>query len=124
MSKNIIVAGGISGALAVILGAFGAHALRDQLTADQLRVFQTGVEYQFYHSITILIAGILAGQLQSKWFRFAAYSFIAGILLFSGSLYIMTLTTVTGLGIITPLGGLLFVAGWLSLAGGAISGRK
>lgn len=124
MNKNIIVAGGISGALAVILGAFGAHALRDQLSADQLRVFHTGVEYQFYHSFAILIAGILYGQAQTKWFRFAAYGFIAGILLFSGSLYIMTLTTMTGIGIITPLGGLLFVAGWLCLVGGTLSGSK
>lgn len=115
-----MTAGAVFAALAVILGAFGAHALKSILPADQLQVFETGVRYQFYHSIGLFIAGILAQSVAEKQVRLASTFFITGILLFSGSLYAMTLLSTKGIslgpvGILTPIGGLFFILGWVLL---------
>jgi len=108
----------ISGAVSVILGAFGAHTLREQLSAEALQVFETGVRYQFFHTIALFICGILADRFLT--YR-AAKFFVAGIILFSGSLYLLSARSLLGiegwtwLGPITPIGGLMLILGWVSL---------
>jgi len=109
------------GALGVLLGAFGAHALRQRLTPELLRAFETGVLYHFLHALAL---GLVALALTTKRFptgalTFSGWLFIAGVVLFSGSLYALALSGVKGLGAITPIGGICFVAGWVSLAVGA-----
>lgn len=95
--------------LAVVLGAFGAHALKNRLTPDMLAVFETGVKYQIYHALALLLLAALRGPNKAAW------CFSAGIVIFSGSLYILALTGVRKWGAVTPIGGLLFLAGWLIL---------
>ncbi len=108
------------GALAVGLGAFGAHGLEATLTANgRLETYETAVKHQFYHSLALLLTGILMLNLNSDYFLWTAWSFIIGTLIFSGSLYILSLTNVTWLGAITPIGGLAFILGWIFLALGA-----
>ncbi len=96
--------------LDVALGAFGAHGLKDRLTPELLAVFETGVRYQAYHALGLLMIAALRGPDKAAW------CFLGGIVLFSGSLYALALTGVRWLGAITPVGGLLFLAGWLLLA--------
>lgn len=128
MYKPAITAGAIFAALAVILGAFGAHALKEVLQPDQLQTFETAVKYQFYHSFALLATGIIFSSFPFRQIRLASTFFIIGILLFSGSLYALTLLKMNGqvglggVGIITPIGGLFFIAGWLMLLWGV--GRK
>jgi uncharacterized membrane protein YgdD (TMEM256/DUF423 family) len=116
----------IFGASAVIIGAFGAHSLKNQLssgliTQEQLNGFDTGVKYQMYHTLALLALFILKQQFQNKFLNFSWYFFVGGIILFSGSLYLLTTRNLYNadclkmLGPITPIGGLLFVAGWLML---------
>jgi uncharacterized membrane protein YgdD (TMEM256/DUF423 family) len=114
--KKILLAGTVLMALAVLLGAFGAHALKKSLSPEMLAVYTTGVEYQFYHSLGLLLIGLVGFHLPSKWVRWSGALLIAGIVLFSGSLYVISLTGIKGLGIITPVGGISFVAGWICLA--------
>jgi len=109
-------AGAIGLALGIGLGAFGAHSLREHLSGEMLAVFETGVKYQMYHSIALLIVAALADR--GRFFRYAGMSYIAGIILFSGSLYAVALTGVAGLGMVTPFGGLSFLAGHLFLLAG------
>lgn len=114
----------LSGFLAVAFGAFGAHALRDRMSPDMLQVFQTGVTYQMYHALALLAVGILLAQFSSQgatWLTAAGWLFVAGTVLFSGSLYLLSLTGTTWLGAITPLGGAAFLLGWLGLAIGVWS---
>jgi uncharacterized membrane protein YgdD (TMEM256/DUF423 family) len=121
MNPTIIAKGGICGALAVILGAFGAHALRDLLSEEQLRVFHTAVEYQFYHSLALIAVGVVYEKFQNRWIRYSGYAFFIGIILFSGSLYLLTaFTSLSYFGIITPIGGLCFIAGWSCLTIGVL----
>jgi uncharacterized membrane protein YgdD (TMEM256/DUF423 family) len=101
--------------LSVILGAFGAHALKDHLTAHMLQNWQTGVHYQMIHGIAILITALLMSRLESKWLVRAIRVFAFGIVFFSGSLYIMALTGTLWFGAITPIGGVLFILGWIYL---------
>jgi uncharacterized membrane protein YgdD (TMEM256/DUF423 family) len=104
------------GALAVVLGAFGAHSLKDTLTASgKLDVYQTAVTYHFYHVFALIATGVLMEIMPIRKFRFAAWFFLIGILLFSGSLYLICLTNISKLGIITPIGGVFFIAGWVTL---------
>jgi uncharacterized membrane protein YgdD (TMEM256/DUF423 family) len=115
--KHIIMLAGLSGAFAVGLGAFGAHGLSDILTkTGRTETYQTAVSYHFYHSIALLFLGILA-LIKPEWksLKFSAWSFILGILIFSGSLYILSLSGVTWWGAITPLGGVGFIFGWMGL---------
>ncbi len=121
MDRVFISIGAISGLLAVAAGAFGAHALRDRLSADMLQVFQTGVTYQMYHALALVGVGILLGRFSvdgSVWLSGAGWLFLAGTILFSGSLYLLSLSGTTWLGAITPLGGVAFLLGWLGLAVG------
>lgn len=116
--KNILVITGISGALAVGLGAFGAHGLEPLLIQNgRLDTFETAVSYHFYHTLGLLGLGILA-LIKPDWkgLSLAAWGMFLGILVFSGSLYILCLTGITWLGAITPIGGVGFILGWLALA--------
>ncbi len=117
MSQFFFSAGAILAAIGVTLGAFGAHALQARLTADRLGTFETGVRYQMYHSIGLLAAGLAIGHWStSSWPIIAGWLFLAGIILFSGSLYLLVFTDRRWLGAITPLGGIAFIAGWICLA--------
>lgn len=109
--------GTVASGLAVMLGAFGAHALKDRLDAEDLEVFKTGVQYQMYHGLALLITGILLKSKPSPNLANAALSFLFGILFFSGSLYIITIGKLTHadfrwIGPVTPIGGLGFIIGW------------
>lgn len=121
MYKTALSFGAAFAGLGVILGAFGAHALKQVLAADQLQIFETGVRYQMYHAFALLVAGILFSSFPFTQVKLASLFFIIGIVLFSGSLYAMTLLKAKGevglggIGIITPIGGLFFILGWLML---------
>lgn len=122
MHRGFIITASVLGAIAVILGAFGAHGLKQILPLESVATFETGVRYQFYHVFALLATGVLFEKYPGKWIKYAGYAFVAGIILFSGSLYLLTLLKatntvgLTGLGIITPFGGLFFIAGWIFLA--------
>ncbi|PTB96501.1 DUF423 domain-containing protein [Marivirga lumbricoides] len=117
MHKLFIIIGAISGAISVILGAFGAHALQDALTATgRLDTYETAVKYQMYHSLALILLGILFAQFDHKLLTYSGYSFLAGIVIFSGSLYLLCATGVTKLGAITPIGGLFLIAAWVLMA--------
>jgi len=111
-----LVAGAFLALLAVMAGAFGAHGLRGLVSDRGLEVFQTAVTYQMYHSIALVLLALLSGQgLPRKWLGWSAGFFLAGILLFSGSLYLLVLTDIRWIGPITPLGGMSFMVGWALL---------
>ena len=121
MHRGFLITAAVIGALSVVLGAFGAHALKKYVSMEAVGTFETGVRYQFYHCFALFLVAILHGQFPGKWMSWSGYSFIIGILLFSGSLYALTALDATQqvglrkLGIITPFGGLFFIAGWLFL---------
>jgi uncharacterized membrane protein YgdD (TMEM256/DUF423 family) len=115
-NRNILFLGAIIMALAVLLGAFGAHALKSSLSPEMLAIYKTGVEYQFYHAMGLLVIGLTGFHSDSKWLRRSGLLLAVGILLFSGSLYIIALTGIKVIGAITPIGGVSFVAGWICLA--------
>jgi uncharacterized membrane protein YgdD (TMEM256/DUF423 family) len=114
--------GAISALLAVAAGAFGAHALRERLAADRLAVFETAARYQMYHALALLVAGWAVARWPGGAAVAAGWLFVAGTLVFSGSLYLLTLTGARWLGAITPLGGLAFILGWAALAWAALRG--
>lgn len=111
-----LLAGSLYGLLGVLLGAFGAHAMRARLSPDMLRVWETAVQYQFWHALALLAVGLLAARLAGAWLNAAGIAFALGVLIFSGSLYALALTGMRVLGAITPFGGLLLIAGWVCLA--------
>lgn len=116
MHKLFLIIVSISGMVSVALGAFGAHALKAKLTADgTLDTFQTAVQYQFYHTLALLGIALLLTKHESQWLNYAGYSMSFGILIFSGSLYILCFTGIKWLGAITPIGGTLFILGWFFL---------
>ncbi|MFM2225732.1 MAG: hypothetical protein RJA07_1934 [Bacteroidota bacterium] len=114
--KQVLLIACILGALSVALGAFAAHGLKKMVDAYYLEIFEKGVKYQFYHTFAILTIGILVNQFSNTNFNLPVYLFLAGIFFFSGSLYLMTFTQPKWLGPITPIGGLCFIAGWLTMA--------
>lgn len=115
--KRYVLITALSGFLAVAFGAFGAHGLKQKLSADMLAVYQTGVQYHFYHTFALFGVALLMLQLpQSTALRWSALLFCVGILIFSGSLYVLAVTGIRWLGAITPLGGVAFLAGWILLA--------
>jgi len=117
MNRNFLIAGALLAATAVICGAFGAHFLKTRLTIESLQTFETAVRYQFYHAFALLIAGMLYKDFASGLLKWAGYFFGTGILLFSGSLYVLCgVQNMRWIGAITPLGGLCFITGWLLLA--------
>ena len=119
MTRFLITTGAVGAGLSVALGAFAAHALKSRLPAEMLAVFQTGVQYQFYHSLGLILVGILIQRYQgSSLLTASGLLMAAGILLFSGSLYVLSTTGLRSLGLITPIGGVAFIAAWLLLAVG------
>ena len=126
MHKTFLIWAALLGALAVILGAFGAHKLKELVPPETVSTFQTGVTYQFYHVFALLAVGILYAHVPGPQLVWAGRLFLIGILLFSGSLYVLTLLKATdtvglrGIGAITPIGGLAFIAGWVMLLLGVL----
>ena len=117
MDRNFLLIGAVLGFLGVAIGAFGAHGLRARLTPEMLAVFEVGVRYQMYHVFAVLIvAATMAHVGPVRLLIVAGWSFVAGILIFSGSLYALALTGTTTFGAITPIGGLGFLVGWACLA--------
>ncbi len=124
MNKTFLITAACLGAFSVVLGAFGAHALKGLLNADTFQVFETAVRYQFYHVFALLASGVLFQTFNNKWILWSGRLFIAGIIFFSGSLYVLTYFLATGndamkwIGAFTPVGGLCFIAGWVCMATG------
>jgi uncharacterized membrane protein YgdD (TMEM256/DUF423 family) len=120
MHKPFIKTAALLGALSVMLGAFAAHGLKQVLSPDNLQIFETAVRYQFYHVFALLAVGILYKEFPGKFMQWAGRLFIAGIILFSGSLYLLCYVKhnalpLNWLGAITPFGGVAFIAGWVML---------
>jgi len=123
MSSGWFGIGAIAGAIGVGLGAFGAHGLKSRVDADLLAVFETGVRYHMFHALALLAVGWAATRWPGAWVSASGWLFLVGIVVFSGSLYVMTLTGARWLGAITPLGGVAFISGWIALAVAALKGR-
>jgi uncharacterized membrane protein YgdD (TMEM256/DUF423 family) len=115
MLRGFLMLAAFFGFTGVGLGAFAAHGLKNRLTPEYLAIFHTGVTYQLVHALALFGVALLASQIQGRLVAWAGASFTLGILLFSGSLYLLTLTGISKLGIITPFGGLAFLIGWLCL---------
>jgi uncharacterized membrane protein YgdD (TMEM256/DUF423 family) len=121
MHKVYLVIGTVLAGLSVVLGAFGAHGLKQIVPPETVATYQTGVQYQIYHAFALILVGILFERFPNNFVNYAGMFFIAGIVLFSGSLYLlaslkaMNKVGVSGVGIITPIGGLLFIVGWVLL---------
>jgi len=115
MFRGFLMLAAFFGFTGVALGAFAAHGLKNSLSAEYLAIFHTGVMYQLIHALALLAVALLAMQIPGRLMTWAGISFVVGMVLFSGSLYLLTMTGVTRLGIITPFGGLAFLVGWLLL---------
>jgi len=115
MDRTFLFIGALAGFLGVAFGAFGAHGLRNRLSPDMLAVFETAVRYQMYHALALLLTAALAARSDGWLVSMAGWAFTAGLLLFSGSLYVLALTGITMFGAITPLGGIAFLIGWACL---------
>ena len=119
--KIAFIFAGLAGAIGVVLGAFGAHALRGSIEPRLMETFQTAVQYQLIHALALLMVSLTMGWLgQSLSFEISAYAFMVGIILFSGSLYGLVLTEMGWLGPVTPIGGLCLIVGWLALLVGGL----
>lgn len=116
MERLFLMIGALSGAISVAAGAFGAHALRARLEPRQLEVFETAARYQMYHALALMAVAWAASRWPGDLIAASGWLFVAGTILFSGSLYAMTFTGIRALGAITPIGGVCFIAGWLCLA--------
>ncbi len=119
-ARTFLVLGAAFAALAVAIGAFGAHALRERLAPDAIAIYQTGVQYHFWHALGLLAVGLVDGRKSSAgaWVGAAGWLLAAGIVLFSGSLYALALGAPRAIGMLTPLGGIAFIGGWAALAVG------
>lgn len=117
MAKTYLIIAALSGLLAVMIGAFGAHGLKARLSVDMMAVYQTGVQYHFYHTLALLFIGLLSlNYPQVSLLNWSAGMMVVGIIIFSGSLYVLSISGIKWLGAITPLGGTAFIIGWLLLA--------
>ena len=121
--QKFFIFGSVLGGLGVAAGAFGAHGLRARLSPEMLAVFETGVRYHLIHALALLAVVWAATRWESRAIVAAGWLFLVGIVLFSGSLYVLTLSGIRGFGAITPLGGVALILGWLFLAWGAWRGR-
>ena len=120
-AKLFLAFGCLNALLAVMLGAFGAHGLKTRVTENMLAVYQTGAQYHFYHALGLIVVGLVVMQMPpSIWFKAAGWLMLTGILLFSGSLYVLGVTQLRWLGAVTPFGGTAFIFAWLSLFIGII----
>jgi uncharacterized membrane protein YgdD (TMEM256/DUF423 family) len=123
--RTSLLSGALFGLLGVALGAFGAHALKDMLSASgRLDTYELAVRYQFYHAFALLAVGILQHYMISKYLKIGSIFFLSGTLLFSGSLYLLCFTNSTAFAMATPFGGVLLIFGWVFLAVGIFSGKK
>lgn len=113
--KDFLTLGALFSGTGVVLGAFGAHFLKARLSQDMLAVFEVGVRYQIYHGLALCLLGALGHVASNKWMHYSGWSFLAGSLIFSGSLYILALTGIRAFGAVTPVGGLLLIIGWFFL---------
>jgi len=126
MNKTFLITAAIIGALSVALGAFGAHGLKDKLNEYTLGIFETAVRYQFYHVFALLTVGLLFQSYNNGWMLWSGRLFIAGMILFCGSLYLLTYfiannnESMKWLGAVTPFGGLCFIAGWICMVPGIL----
>lgn len=116
MQRTFLLIGALAGLVGVAFGAFGAHGLRGQLSPEMLTVFETGVRYQMYHALALMLAAAIMDRVPGRAIVAAGWLFAAGIVLFSGSLYLLAVTGITVLGAITPVGGVAFLLGWACLA--------
>lgn len=125
MRRLFLFFGSLFGGLGVVLGAFGAHALKARVTADLVATFETGVRYQMYHALALLVVASVAERRPTDGLlRAGGWLFVVGTLLFSGSLYVLTLTGIRWLGAITPVGGTAFIIGWFCVAVAALRARE
>ena len=122
MERAFFALGALSALISVAAGAFGAHALRERLAPDMLAVFETGARYQMYHALGLVAVAWAVARWPGSTAPLAGWLFVAGTVLFCGSLYLLTLSGQRWLGAITPLGGLAFIAGWAALAWAALRG--
>ena len=123
MQKTILLIASALGAVAVMLGAFGAHSFKSILEANgTLETFNTAVKYHFFHTLAMILVALLMDKYASKLLEYSAISMLAGIVLFSGSLYILALSGVTKWGVVAPFGGLAFIVGWVLLFAGVYKG--
>ena len=119
MAKCYLALGCINAMLVVIIGAFAAHGLKARLTVENMAIFQTGVQYHFYHAVGLILLGLIALQIPiSPYLRWSGWLMLVGIILFSGSLYTLSVTNIRWLGMITPFGGIAFILAWLLLSVG------
>ncbi|MCH8276354.1 MAG: DUF423 domain-containing protein [Bacteroidetes bacterium] len=116
MNRCFMIIGAVAGAVAVGLGAFGTHGLKDQISVEMLHVYQTGVEYLIIHAVVLLVTGWIGGGLPQRMIRASGIAFIVGMVLFSGSLLMLATTGLRALGAVAPVGGAAFITGWLLLA--------
>lgn len=123
MTSGWFAAGALLAGAGVGLGAFGAHGLKSKISADMLAVFEVGVRYQVYHALALLAVSWATTRWPGNWVNASGWLFLVGILLFSGSLYVMTFTGQKWLGAVTPLGGVCFILGWVFLAVAAGRGQ-
>lgn len=123
MDRRFLLLGALSAFAAVAAGAFGAHALREHLSPELLAVYETGARYQMYHAFGLIAVALVSAEAPQRLTAAAGWCFVWGTLLFSGSLYLLALTGITWLGAVTPLGGVLFLAGWACLAGAALRSK-
>lgn len=115
-SRFFLISGSLSAFISIAAGAFGAHLLKTHLSAEMLSVFETAVRYQMYHALALCIVAVVIRTHPGKWGHTAGWLFILGTVLFSGSLYVLSMTGIRWLGAITPLGGVAFLLGWVGLA--------
>lgn len=120
--RTFVILAAVLGFVGVALGAFGAHGLRGRVSPEDLEIFETGVRYQMYHVLALLAVGWLSGRYPGTALVVAGWLMTAGIVVFSGSLYVLVLSGVRWLGAVTPLGGLCLLAGWMAMAWGVIRG--
>jgi len=116
MDRTFLLLGAVAAFLAVTLGAFGAHGLRGRLSPDMMAVFQTGVQYHMAHALALILVSAIMGRMGGWLIQTAGWSFVAGMVLFSGSLYVLAITGISTFGAITPIGGVAFLIGWACLA--------
>jgi len=120
VTRPLVIGGAVSAFVAVMAGAFGAHILKDRLPGELLAAFETGARYHMYHALALFVVAWAATRWPTKLVRLSGCLFVAGTLLFSGSLYVLALTGATWWGAVTPIGGVLLLAGWATLALGVL----
>ncbi|MDH4058502.1 MAG: DUF423 domain-containing protein [Cyclobacteriaceae bacterium] len=124
-AKQSLFAGSLLGLLGVGLGAFGAHALHDMLTAsDKLHTYELAVRYQFYHAFALLLGGVIQNNFPSRWLKYSSLCFLSGVIFFCGSLYTLSFISLKGVALVTPFGGVLLMSGWILLLVGIGKGAK